>query len=66
MKACDNHAIVVYICVYLAPCVGRSDCMTSSGIMTNSNNVQGCCCDVIEGTVQQAPAMLALHLCNII
>ena len=64
MKACDNHAIVVYICVYLTSFVGRSDCMTSSGIMVNGNNVRGRCCDMIEGTVQQAAAILAL--CNIV
>jgi len=40
--------------------------MTSSGIMVNGNYVQGSCRDVIEGTVQQAAAILAFRLCNII
>jgi len=58
VKACDNHASVVYICVYLTSSFGRSDYMTSRGIMVNgNNNLQGRCCDVIEGTVQQAPAI---------
>jgi hypothetical protein len=66
VKACDYHASVVYFCAYLTSFVDGSDSMTSNGIMVNGNNAQGRCCGVIEGTVQQAPAILALHLCNII
>jgi hypothetical protein len=64
VKACDNHAIVVYIFVYLTSFVGRSDYMTSSCVMVNGDNVRGNCCDMIEGTVRRAAAILAL--CNII